>query len=435
MVPGQGYDPSHQPTQYYQPQHNHQASQHPSYGPVTYYTNGPAAQASLSDYESRKRSYEALDSFFGEVRRRQFDPVSYQNVSQRLYELQGLQLPLITQQPITAIPAYQPVSALAGGGDYGQADPIQQYSLPPMGNAKTRGDLTSIDQILEQMQATIYDNDHNLGLAGINQQGHFVSHRNSQSPPGVQLHSSHAQDGGMMGQHQHHGSIASANDSVHASTPGLTPPSSAQSYTSGHSPISHHAHTPLQAHASGAMYPTLPAHSGMDYANTSASNAATLGSMYEGEDQRRRYSGATLHRAQPARHTNKVGNEDAMDGSSEGSATPPAAARKAKGKQRKVSAQQMVIDPALGGETSKTPTSERSGEVSKEEAERQSMWVENMRLIEWMREFVKKRLENGDFEGGNVDGAGQVDTEMGETDESKRHEGLYPVLKAVESEN
>jgi hypothetical protein len=435
MVPGQGYDPNHQPTQYYQPQHNHQAAQHPSYGPVTYYTNAPATQASLNDYESRKRGYEALDSFFGEVRRRQFDPVSYQNVSQRLYELQGLQLPLITQQPVTAIPAYQPVSALAGGGDYGQADPMQQYSLPPMGNAKTRGDLTSIDHILEQMQATIYENDHNLSQAGIAQPGaQYVAYRTSQSPPGVQLQSSHAHDSGMMGQHQHHGSIASANDSVHASTPGLTPPSSAQSYTSGHSPISHHAHTPLQGHTSGAMYPTLPAHSGMDYANTSATNAATLGSMYEGEDQRRRYSGGMLQRAQPARRTNKAGNDDAMDGSSEGSATPPAAARKAKGKQKKASAQQMVIDPALGGETSKTPTSERSGEVSKEEAERQSMWVENMRLIEWMREFVKKRLENGEFEDENGNQTGEMDTEMGETDENKKHEGLYPVLKAVEGE-
>ena len=432
MVPGQGYDPSHQPTQYYQPQHNHQASQHPSYGPVTYYTNAPATQASLNDYESRKRGYEALDSFFGEVRRRQLDPVSYQNVSQRLYELQGLQLPLITQQPVTAIPAYQPVSALAGGGDYGQADPMQQYSLPPMGNAKTRGDLTSIDQILEQMQATIYENDHNLSQAGIAQPGHYVAYRTSQSPPGVQLQSSHAHDSGMMGQHQHHGSIASANDSVQASTPGLTPPSSAQSYTSGHSPISHHAHTPLQGNASGAMYPTLPAHSGMDYANTSAPNAATLGSMYEGEDQRRRYSGGMLQRAQPARRPNKSGNDEAMDGSSEGSATPPAAARKAKGKQKKLTAQQMVIDPALGGETSKTPTSERSGEVSKEEAERQSMWVENMRLIEWMREFVKKRLENGEYEDDNGTDIGEADTEMGEVDENKKHEGLYPVLKAVE---
>lgn len=90
-----------------------------------------------------------------------------------------------------------------------------------------------------------------------------------------------------MGQHQHHGSIASANNSVQASTPGLIPPSSAQSCTSGHSLISHHAQTSLQGHTSGTMYPTL-----------------------------------------------------LMDG-----------------KQKKVSAQQMVIDPALGGETSKTSTS------------------------------------------------------------------------------
>jgi hypothetical protein len=235
-----------------------------------------------------------------------------------------------------------------------------------------------------------------------------------------------------MNQHQHQGSIASANDNVQASTPGLTPPSSAQSYTSGHSPISHHAQTPLQGHSSSAMYPTLPAHSGMDYANTSAPNAATLGSMYEGEDQRRRYSGGMLQRAQPARRTNKAGNEEVLDGSSEGSATPPAAARRAKGKQKKISAQQMVIDPALGGETSKTPTSERGGEMSKEEAERQSIWVENMRLIEWMREFVKKRLESGDFEEDNGNQAGVADTEMGEADENKKHEGLYPIIKAVE---
>ena len=183
------------------------------------------------------------------------------------------------------------------------------------------------------------------------------------------------------------------------------------------------------------MYPTLPAHSGMGYANTSVPNAATLGSMYEGEDQRRRYSGGMLQRAQPARRTNKASNEEIMEGSSEGSATPPAAARKTKGRPKKVSAQQMVIDPALGGETSKTLISDRSGEMSKEEAERQSMWVENMRLIEWMREFVKKRLENGDFEDDNSNHTAGVDTEMGDIDENKKHEGLYPIIKAVEGEN
>src|SRR5271154_6162831 len=162
MPPGQGYDPNHPAAQYYHPQQTGQAGQHPGYGPVTYY-NAPATQASYHDYESRKRGFDALDQFFGQVKRREFDPVNYQNVSRRLFELQGLQLPLIAQQPLSAIPAYQPVAAMGGGYDH--ADPIQANSLPPMGNAKTREDLTSIDHILEQMQATIYENDTHLAQA------------------------------------------------------------------------------------------------------------------------------------------------------------------------------------------------------------------------------------------------------------------------------
>ena len=109
-----------------------------------YYAGAPT-QASY-DYEMRKRGIDALDQFFGDLKRRQLDPNNYQLISRRLFELQGLQLPLITQQPMSAIPAYQPISAAGGGYDH--ADPIQAYSLPPMGNAKSREDLTSIDQIL-----------------------------------------------------------------------------------------------------------------------------------------------------------------------------------------------------------------------------------------------------------------------------------------------
>ena len=422
MQPGPGYDGHQQSNQYYQPQHQ-VAGQHPGYGPVTYYTNAPATQATLGgDYESRKRGMDALDNFFGQVKNRQIDISNYQGVSQRLFELQGLQLPLITQQPVSAIPAYQPVSAMAGG-DYGHGEPMQAYSLPPMGNAKTRGDLTSIDQILEQMQATIYENDHNLGQARVADP--YIAYRTSQSPPGIQLQSSHAQN---VMAHQHQGSIGGASD---GGTPGLTP-SSAHSYTSGHSPISQ-AGTPMQqGPTSGAMYPTLPAQSGIEY---NSSNAATLGMNYD-EEHRRRYSGGRLQRAAPGP---KATEGSAMDVSSEGSATPPASARKlrAKAASAKAKAQQaMAIDPALGGEV-QTPTSANSGEVSKEEAERQSMWVENMRLIEWMREFIKKRLDAGQYE--EAENKENEDIEMklegGEqkVDEEK-HEGLYPVLKAVEGE-
>jgi hypothetical protein len=86
-----------------------------------------------------------------------------------------------------------------------------------------------------------------LSQAGIAQPGaHHVAYHTIQSPPGVQHQSSHTQDGGMISQHQHQSSIASENDSAQASTLGLILPSSAQSYTSGHSPISHRAQTRLQ---------------------------------------------------------------------------------------------------------------------------------------------------------------------------------------------
>ncbi|KIV88086.1 hypothetical protein, variant 1 [Exophiala mesophila] len=404
------YAGQHHPNQYYQP--HPQPGQHPGYGPVTYYSTAPQ---NTYDFETRKRGYDALDHFFGQVKRRELDPVNFHNVSRRLFELQGLQLPQIIPSAVS-VPAYQPVSV---GGSYDNADPIQAYSLPPMGNAKTRGDLTSIDQILEQMQATIYENDTQLAQAGVAQPGaSYVAYRTSNSPPSHHLASaaSHSTPSSML-QHQHQGSIASATD---ASTPGLTPPSSAQSYTSGQSPLQNHA-----APSSSAMYPTLPSSTGdIAYA---AANAATLSGMYDSEDHRRRYSGGMLQRAAPAK------DRDAMDVASDGSLTPPASAmnKEAKGKG-KASMEDSLIDPALSGDAS-TPKSESK------EPDSQQIWVENMRLIEWMRDFIKKKLEREDYDDedqkevtAKADGD---DTDMTGTDDHKDksdHEQLYPVLRHVE---
>jgi len=410
-MPGpQDYTGQHHPNQYYQP--HPQAGAHPGYGPVTYYSTAPQT---TYDFETRKRGYDALDHFFGQVKRRELDPVNFHNVSRRLFELQGLQLPQIIPSAVS-VPAYQPVSI---GGAYDHADPIQAYSLPPMGNAKTREDLTSIDQILEQMQATIYENDTHLAQAGVAQPGaSYVAYRTSNSPPS-HLPSAAAQSTpASMLQHQHQGSIASATD---ASTPGLTPPSSAQSYTSGQSPLQGHA-----APSNSAMYPTLPS-SASDIAYAAA-NAATLSGMYESDDHRRRYSGGMLQRAAPAR------GKDDMDVVSDGSITPPASTinKQAKGKG-KASPQESVIDPALSADAS-TPKSDSK------EADQEQVWVQNMRLIEWMREFIKKRLERGDFggsEGNEIDlkEEGNVDTDMSGTDDHKDksdQEQLYPVLRHVE---
>ncbi|EXJ81246.1 hypothetical protein A1O3_07536 [Capronia epimyces CBS 606.96] len=409
-MPGpQDYTGQHHPNQYYQPHPSH-----PGYGPVTYYhtaTNGPY------DFEARKRGYDALDHFFGQVRRRELDPVNFHNISRRLFELQGLQLPQIIPSSIPA-PAYQPVSV---GGAYEAADPIQAYSLPPMGNAKTREDLTSIDQILEQMQATIYENDTHLGAAGVAQAGsNYVAYRTSNSPPSAnQLPSTatHSNPGAIL-QSQHQASIASTAD---ASTPGLTPPSSAQSYTSGQSPMQGHT-----APTSNAMYPSLPSSaSDMAYA---AANAATLSGIYESED-RRRYSGGMLQRAAPAKGSGE------MDAVSDGSVTPPASAlnEQAKGKN-KATPQESVIDPALAAEAA-TPKSDPR------DADQEQVWVQNMRLIEWMREFIKKKLQSGEYEDGNAsrhspEERGELDHDMTGTGDHEKErseeEQLYPVLRHVE---
>ncbi|KAJ4542418.1 hypothetical protein HRR76_000718 [Exophiala dermatitidis] len=415
-MPGpQDYTGQHHHNQYYQP-HPPVSSGHPGYGPVTYYST--ASTTGPYDYEARKRGYDALDHFFGQVKRRELDPINFHNISRRLFELQGLQLPQIIPSSVPA-PAYQPVSV---GGAYEAADPIQAYSLPPMGNAKTREDLTSIDQILEQMQATIYENDTHLGSANVGQSGSgYVAYRTSNSPPSTSQQPSTAAQTNPTAllQNQTQSNVASNTD---ASTPGLTPPSSAQSYTSGHSPLQGHT-----APSGNGLYPNLPSSaSDMAYA---AANAATLSGIYD-QEERRRYSGGMLQRAAPA----KV--KDEMDITSDGSVTPPASALNQQNKDKKsASPQENVIDPALAAEAASTPKSDPR------DADQEQVWVQNMRLIEWMREFIKKKLQSGDYEeenghGGSPHHGGQLDHDMSGTSDQKHdkseEEQLYPVLRHVE---
>ena len=376
--------------------------QHPGYGPVSYY---PGPQPQTYDFQRRKEGFEALDHFLGQVKRQEFPTNDYQAVTRRLFELQGLQLPLITQQPLTSIPAYQPVAALGGG--YHDADPIQAYSLPPMGNAKTREDLTSIDRILAQMQGTVYEND--PSASGHYQQASTYAGYHAANSPNATMPSTHANTATLARSHQN-----SLSGTEHGSTPGLTPPSSAQSYTSGQSPMTGHA-----APSSGAMYPNLPA-GDMGY---QTGNGATLGGHYDNEDLRRRYSGGMLQRAQPAR-----------DGRSEGSATPPAAEMNKKSAtkgKKKGSPAESAIDPALSAPAlSGEGTPGSKGGLTKEEIDQK--WADNLALIEWIRGFVKKLVEEGKFEADGLDTtANGEDVEMGGTDEDSKQDQAdidYPNL-------
>ncbi|KAI3177022.1 transcriptional regulator family: C2H2 zinc finger [Penicillium roqueforti] len=378
------------PPQYYQPHPPPQAPNPHSYGNVYYALS--QGQEGGHPYD-RKRGYDALNEFFGDLKRRQFDPNSYAAVGQRLLGLQALQLPFLNGP----VPEYQqmPASvAVGGGGGYSPGgSQAPGYHLPPMSNVRTKNDLINIDQFLEQMQNTIYESDENVAAAGIAQPGaHYVhggmNYRATHSPP-TQLPPSHvtATSSAPMAASAHSPSVG---------TPALTPPSSAQSYTSNRSPISmHHAHRVSPPHESGpGMYPRLPSATvadSMAAGYPTASGAAppsTLSGAYD-HDDRRRYTGGTLQRARPA---DRAATEDRMDIShdvkDDGERTPKA-----------IHISESLIDPALSG-TSSDPDQEdvkRTAQAATEVAERDVnvAWVEKVRLLENLRRLVSELLEAG----------------------------------------
>ncbi|KAI9928985.1 hypothetical protein MW887_001378 [Aspergillus wentii] len=400
-VPTQGY--AHAPPQYYQSHPPPQAA-NPSYGNV-YYALSQGQEAGHASYESKKRGYDALNEFFGDLKRRQFDPNSYAAVGQRLLGLQSLQLPILSSGPV---PEYQPMPApvAVGGGGYSPTGPhpAPAYHLPPMSNVRTKNDLINIDQFLEQMQSTIYENDDHVAAAGVAQPGaHYIhngmSYRATNSPPS-QIPPSHAaattSAGSMM---------ASSAHSPTAGTPVLTPPSSAQSYTSGRSPVSLPAtHRVSPLHDGGSnMYPRLPSATiadSMTAGYPTASSAAppsTLGGIFD-HDDRRRYTGGTLQRARPEERRLSVQMDISQDGKEDRDQTPPAKERTA---SPRISAS--LIDPALESSTSSSPTDAetalQTAKAATEVAEREDVqWVEKVRLIEYLRNYIAHRLERGEFD-------------------------------------
>jgi hypothetical protein len=427
-VTGQGYN-GHPNPQYYQPQHQQQHNS--SYGNVYYNTGHTADIGNQASYESRKRGYEALDEFFADLKRRNFDPASYAAVGQRLMQLQGLQLPDVI------IPSYQPLPAMvaAGGHGGGHDGPMTPgpYVLPPMPNLRTKNDLTSIDQFLEQMQSTVYENDSQIAAAGVGQPGaHYIPstpYRGSHSPPSVQLPSSHQTATAPM-------MAATSSHSPHG-TPALTPPSSAHSYTSGHSPVSlpSHHYSPVQQ-TSGGMYPTLPATTGdpMDTSYTTTAPPSTLGSLFD-NDARRRYSGGMLQRAAPSSGAEAI--DSAM---SDTSATPPAKSPTVR-KASKPEIASSLIDPALGGNNVTSPVANSDSVHSEERPsaadKAEELWVENIRVIEALRQYVRERLEKKEYVGedglaveAEEDRDGMEGVEHEKPKEAKSEAPLYPVLRA-----
>ncbi|KAI0429689.1 hypothetical protein F5Y09DRAFT_309785 [Xylaria sp. FL1042] len=362
---GQPPHPASHTSSYYQ----HHPAAPPSFGGAPMYYHQPmngrgdhmGYQAAAS-YDGRgKRSYEAVHEFFSDTKRRQLDPTSYQQVSQRLVPLHGA-LP-IHAHSLGA--DYLPAPAVVSVDGHGGHAPFQQhYALPPMPELRTKAELVRMDQVLEQMQSTIYESANPPYIP--------MNIRQSHSPPhsGIQGQSA-------MGAHPysaaHVASPLTAVSSTHSTgTPAATPPSSSVSYTSGHSPAASSAgFSPSSRHSSTAsgLYPPLPAVTS-SYPGQSAT--ATLGPNFEA-DSRRRYSGSMLQRA-------SAGPRPSVD--REGSRTP-------KGPESAVST---VSSPSA--------ESERSTEA-REREDQYEIWLENVRTIEYLREYVNDRLRRKDFDQGS----------------------------------
>lgn len=412
---------------YYAPQ-----QQPSSYGGQVYY--GVSHGGDLGHhtaYDNRKRGYDALNDFFGDAKRRQFDPNSSTQVGQRLMALHGI--PIQNGTLLDYIPNSSMVAI--GGNGQASAPAIHQphYALP-IPTLRTKSDLINMDHFLDQMSATVYESSTSAAAAGVHQPSgvHYthpsMNFRPSHSPPQTATHSHLASTSSQVSAATAPTMVARSSHSPQSSTPALTPPSSSLSYTSGHSPTSVPGLSPSSRHSSAASvgYPTLPAVSSGYSAHSSGAPVSTLGPNFD-LDPPRRFSGGMLQRSAGSRTDDEMDVDLTYIPSSKESTPRPSTSGY-------VSSPLLasVIDPALSDLSSPGQQSD-SDESARDRAE--EIWVENMRVIEALRKFVHDRLENHHYEDDaenepEMDGNRMMAIE-GSAERNQDVDNFYPVLRAA----
>ncbi|KAF7551609.1 hypothetical protein G7046_g7669 [Stylonectria norvegica] len=312
----------------------------------------------------RKRTFDMVDDFFGSAKRRQIDPASYTQIGRSLMPLHGsLAIP---NGPMAATEQYmaQPAgpAIVHGGPSPGQNPLAQQYYLP-MPSARTQKDLIHIDNLLGQMQDTIYDNASHATAGvqvhhhGHNGENHFNGYRHTPSPPTAHRGS----PGGMSLSADHYqpmsaASMASPLTAISSTgTPAVTPPSSSIPATAPRPPLCIPPYPPAYQRS------TKPSGSQpqprWDPTTTATSAVAT--------------------RAVCCRGLAQDPFPPPFEDHSSGATTPKAS------------------DSALsaGSPSSESDTSD----ATREREEQYDRWLENMRVIESLREYVRGRLDRKEF--------------------------------------
>lgn len=364
---------------YYPPHNPHQ----PAYHSPMYYPQPPMGAGPRPDYmghqastfaDDRKR-FADLNEWLGHVKRRQVDPTSYHQISRSLMPIHA-SLGLQTGGGGVATEYMPQAPHLLGVGGASHGPLTQHYYLPPMPNLRTKEDLQQIDQILEQMQATVYEN-----TGSPNSHYAPVDMRQSPTYPRPAVDPYAATAGQVV-------SPISAPTHSAGGTPAVTPPSSAVSYTSGHSPTaSSSGMSPSSRHSSTSVsYPTLPSRPGLPFPAASG-----LGSTFTHNE--RRLSGGMLQSA----------SGSAARRDPDRTPTPKAAG-----------------DAAGASVSSPSEESEGGGPA---EGESYDDWVQHMRTIEFLRRAIRQRLERRDYVEDSADNS-KIDP-MLHTDRSRVN---YPSL-------
>ncbi|RFU34763.1 hypothetical protein B7463_g1518, partial [Scytalidium lignicola] len=427
-----GYRPMPKPGP--QGYYDHQAPMHhpqaPNYGPpppqpgTGYYMHQPlqfgpgyypvhhGSQADMNHraaYDAGRRRDDVLNEFFGDVKRRQFDPSSYAQVGQRLVALHGVPITGSVADYMVPIPQMLPVDS---HGPAPSPLPIPQYALP-LPNVRTKGDLLNIDHFLDQMQTTVYENANAAAAAGVQQPGAHYTHqainfRQSHSPPQTAMQgATSASTYGSAAQVTAPMMPSHSSQSASSGTAALTPPSSSVSHTSGHSPSSSHGYSPSSRQGSATTtYPTLPPVSTGYATHASAAPTSTLATNFD-PDPRRRFSGGMLQRSSNSRVANDVA-EGAIHNNGHKEPGP----------------RSQIIDPAL---SVSSPSNSSDSAADKIEEE----WIENVRVIEGLRILIKDRLDHKWFEG--EDGIIPESTPQHQSVDraEQSSQGLYPDLRAA----